>query len=542
MSGNPGTLTNRWSARNQVVLFLVLITLAVYGVMLTSGFQVGSYDDDATYINLAHALQSGQGYVDMAWTQPQPHTLYPPVYPLLLTPLLMAFDYEWLLRLNFLPLQLLSLAMILSSLVFLYLALRRLSPHYAEVVTCVAAFSPSIAGTTVQVMSEAPYLFFSMVALYAATVWRPGSNRWLVAASSAAALASVTRVIGVALLASFVLFSWTVGRQSRKAWLTMVALALLPIIGWCIRNYVLGASILGGYKVVFVPGQSSNYGSVVINNLHTIIFSTIPSAILPGLTSPQVTNWLGRRGLSFVPRAIGLAIVLLVVLGYRQQWRAKVAPQELYVPLYIGIVVLTSFALDAGGRYVMPILPFLLLYLFRGTEFVFGRMFPNRAPTTLPVGVVTSCAIGLISLGVFRDIQAVVNPVRQRIPDITQGTTWLRQNTRPQSVVMTRHYRDVYLYAQRKLELFPAQLRSAGELARMLPCAGVDYVLVQPALATGLPFQWDEYTASVVVPALASRPDVYALEFMSADHLSAVYEVKQSKPNECVMDGFRSNS
>jgi hypothetical protein len=92
---------------------------------------------------------------------------------------------------------------------------------------------------------------------------------------------------------------------------------------------------------------------------------------------------------------------------------------------------------------------------------------------------------------------------------------------------------DVYLYSRRSVQFFPLGDRDVDRLVGSMACSGADHVLVQPELVAGLPFHWDAYTAGFIVPALASRPDLFTPRYVSPDGLTQVYQVQRSPAAAC---------
>ena len=106
---------DRWSverlslhqARTKGLIFLLLVAVLV-GYSLRD--QPELMHDSGVYILLAQSLVSGQGYSDVYAVGEPPHTKYPPVFPLLLAPIVYLFDLNfWAMRLFILGLGLLGL-------------------------------------------------------------------------------------------------------------------------------------------------------------------------------------------------------------------------------------------------------------------------------------------------------------------------------------------------------------------------------------------------------------------------------------------------
>lgn len=521
------------SKRAWIAVILIGVSFLALAIMLFPTFQVGAYQDDALYINLAHALAESQGYVDLMRVGDPPHTFVPPVYPLMLASLLMVFPYAWLEAADFWPLQFMSAMLVLGGLGCFAVVLRQRKIDEWLLVLALTALAPITVGMAWHIMTEASYFFFSIAALAALTIWENRSRplAWIVVALTLAALASTTRLIGLSLLGAISFFLWR--RLSPFRWLAANVVLFGPIAIWFARNVILGSAVTGEYAAGLTPTSANGFVSALAENLMSILTATLPNVLLPGLNGPQTLAATTHWGIGFVPAILGVVFTGIAIVGLicAVRRRQAVWAIELYFVLYFGLLLATQFALDGGERYLAPVFPFLVLYFWEGAKWLLQGISRLRHPTFVS-STMTVSAIVLLSLYAGRGVQAVVQPVRNRLPDVTLGTIWLRGNTPVDAIIMANGPREVYLYAQRKIVPFPASAADHAVMAQRITCSQADYVLVRPRMAPGAP-QWDEATAQFIAPALDADRTDFALVYASPDELTRVYQIVGSETADC---------
>ena len=79
-----------------VFVFLSFVFMYLQLVIRELSLTIGT--DAATYILLAKAMAAGGGYVDVSIPGSPAHTQYPPLFPLMLTPVfyLFGFSFAWM--------------------------------------------------------------------------------------------------------------------------------------------------------------------------------------------------------------------------------------------------------------------------------------------------------------------------------------------------------------------------------------------------------------------------------------------------------------
>ncbi|HNB41331.1 MAG TPA: hypothetical protein PLG52_07510, partial [Anaerolineales bacterium] len=186
------------SPRNSnLFLFALILSSAVLALLRFNSLQIGTSYDDAKYIILAESLASGEGYQLINFPRPQIERNFPPGWPLVLAPFTLVFPK------NYDALKVVSLALWLLSILLVYkLFSKRLSSPFLEILTALVALNPLLVGTSITLMSETAYLFFSLLALVVFDKADGKSWGWLILATLLAFYTQQVRTIGMSLTIS----------------------------------------------------------------------------------------------------------------------------------------------------------------------------------------------------------------------------------------------------------------------------------------------------------------------------------------------------
>jgi len=332
-----------------------LAGLAVAAVALAAGALalnhnlVGVFYDDGLYAGIALALARGLGYVHPHLPGTPAVVHYPPLYPLMLAPLFGAFPVPVAAYLG--KVLNLALAALAAGLVAWHASRTRLvgddvPPWLAAPVVAAAAIAIPVLATQAVLFSE-PLFGVLLAAAVVLADTRPACTSPVGAAALAglgAALALLTRSIGVAAGAGIVLFLVLSRRAPWRLALAAAGPALLAAAGWglwVIRHR-------GGID----PALAMNYGSYLETVRQAGIGVSWPS--LRALFQP-----LGHLTLGFValPAAYyPVAAVAAAVGGYGLWLLLRRSAAGWTLVCYLGILALWPFPSD---RFLWAVLPWL---------------------------------------------------------------------------------------------------------------------------------------------------------------------------------------
>ncbi len=517
--------------KKQYWLLIALVLSTGFSMASLNTFQIGTYMDDAWYINTATALATGQGFSRIWFPQPVPETNLPIGYPLALSVIRLFFPQ------SFLPLQLFSL---LCVLVTLYLSVKvfdaYLSPFLYITYIFLVSVNTNIVGASHQVMSEAFYLMLTFIvfALVQASE-HSGQQKWLaIICAFVATYGFFTRGWGGALVVSLVAY-WLINKKWKSALFT-VLIFVASVILWSWRN-----ASLGGSGVINNLGADSDavrwYVGRLLNSVSTlddVFLDQMSTIIMPLFLGPRFLQFFGAARLMFVPYLLAASVSLAIVAGWIRHFiSGRGILMNLYVFFYLLILIQAP-----GLRYWIPLIPFVIYYFLIGVEWGIQVICDRiRKPLWAPfMALAIFSMVFILHLG--RDFQEILDPVRNRIPDVASGSTWIADNTPDDAIVMALVPRVSYLYSSRKTipypdagdtHLFPMiELTSTGKKERFIESIDfyqVSYVLVEPMLRSGLPMEWSPYIQEDIIPVLQENPLRFRLVYRNADDKVRIYQV-----------------
>ncbi|MGH7569963.1 MAG: hypothetical protein ACREL9_13510 [Gemmatimonadales bacterium] len=344
------------------------------GALALNRHLVGVFYDDGLYAGLALALARGAGYVHLHLPDAPAAVHYPPLYPLLLAPIFGTLPVDAAALVG--KLVNLALGTVAAGLIAWHAARARLlgpAPWWLAAVV-VAASTVAIPVLTVQAVLFSEPLWSALFAGAIVVADRPPRRLTPAAAYAVAgglaALALLTRTIGVAAGVGLPLFLLAVRRESWRRVLVLVAPVGLAGLGWGLWVAAHRAGIdpavgfsYGGYGEVFRQAGLS--------------FLTVSLPDLPRPLAAITLAWL-PAGLPRV--AFGAAALALVLLGLAVLVRRSSVGGTLL--LYLAIVGIWPYVPD---RFLWAVLPWLGLALAAGAVEAW-----RRRRLQLPVALVVA--------------------------------------------------------------------------------------------------------------------------------------------------------
>jgi 4-amino-4-deoxy-L-arabinose transferase-like glycosyltransferase len=480
--------------------------------------------DSSGYVSLAESvLRVGDGYADtMAPGEPVPHTKYPPGYPLLLAPLLFFFGR------NIVVLKLLSVALSVSSvLVFSLLARSQVRPLLWAVMCIAFAVNPVLVDYSHWLLSEAPFLFFMLLALLflkkEGEEEEIGKYFWL---SILAIVATYyVRSIGIVFIGAGTVY-YLIRRRWRK-FLYFNILGAALSLPWFIRNQLLEGSATPYIeqfllKSVYEPelGYHDFWGMVGRFFANLWIYS---GRELPRVFVGSASTWSGTAFM----KVLAIVLSLVILVGFINTVRRKLGVAEIYFAFScLAIFLFEEVVSDV--RYLVLLVPLMFFYLADGLTILGSRARVLR-DTAVPavVGMVLIAAIGVSS----QSVRAPENMVMLRMylagdryagySETWRGffaaSDWVVENTPGDAVVTVRKPRLFYLWTGRKVMEYPFSTDPDSVLGVVL---GTDYVVVDQVSGT---------TFRYLVPAMEKAPERFTPVFQTREPSTWVFRVNESQ-------------
>lgn len=255
---------------------------------------------------------------------------------------------------------------------------QRVASRFLVAWTCLAfALTPHVLEATYRAQSEPTFILFTTLALLQIDKFLNAAKRSsLIWAAAFTALACMTRLIGVALIAfmlGLLLFQHGAAVQEKlKRMAIYAAIATAPIGVWVIRNYLAKASLTGPRP--FRDGDLSTTAQLVLE----ILAEWVPFTATQGLSNIAV----GVTG------ALALAMAALVGYAFVRWLQAEASPGNNFVVvnggfvlLYIAFLTISvtfTHPLTMEYRYLVPMWMPLLFTAILFIDRIPGRCEPGR--------------------------------------------------------------------------------------------------------------------------------------------------------------------
>lgn len=447
------------SQRNTNLLLLGLILAsAIIALLRFDSLQIGTSYDDAKYIILAESLASGQGYELINFPRPQIERNFPPGWSLVLAPFTLVFPK------NYDALKVVSLVLWLASIYLVYkLFSKRLTSPYLEILTALVALNPLLVGTSVTLMSESAYLFFSLLALLAFDQTGKKKLDWLILAAVLAFYTQQVRTIGISLTASLLIILLL-----SKRFKEMGLAAFLFIVGFAIQSGLNlrngGTVISSGYEAQVLSGSIMEKIAQVWSNLLGYFDQVLAGSLIPifGTRLDATFGWLFT--------VLNIVILLLLTLGLFAA-KPKLDWMHVYVVIYMaGILAFWNPQVGSvKARFLIPVLPFFYFY------FLIGLKWLTKENARMVMGIAAMISLVLLA----RNILDWRSPVREQMTDLSIGTSWVAENAPADAIVMVNEPVPAYVHVKRKTINFP---KNDQDLQTYLNNQGVDYIVIAPPL------------------------------------------------------------
>ena len=343
------------------ILAVILGLSAVLGLLLlTKGQDWG--DDFAAYIMQAQSIVKGneQSFIERnAFTINSTDFILGPVAYPWGYPLILASVYV-VIGLNLIALK---LPVLVFFIVFLFVLVRfyrkRLSSMESLLLVGVFAFHPQFLGFLDEILSDVPYLFFSLLALLVMDAYFTnrnqarksiGHNLFPAVIGAVVFAASFVRTTGLILLPTFLAI------QSFEIWkLRRESLPRNRIIRDSLI-FCLSFGVLGLASILIFPGGQESYlaelGSPTLEPIRTnsIYYFGLFGHFLDPLIYWQVIYWI------------------LLIFGFLGIWATHRREPVSLVYFGLSILVFLFWPPEQGVRFIFPLLPLFVYFSFTGMK------------------------------------------------------------------------------------------------------------------------------------------------------------------------------
>jgi hypothetical protein len=456
-----------------VLTAALVVASAILYYLNISPARFGFYHDDSLYVVTGKAMAAGDGYRIPSLPQSPPQTKYPPLYPLVL-----ALVWRICPRFpqNLTPMLYVSviLALVLPLCAWGYLRNRRYaSPWQCVVIIALLSFNFRELLLATSLLSELLYGVLSVAALWLGDAYIESRRRRTgLLLSLFIILALLTRISGIALLIAVILHLRR--ERIRKSGLVVVIPPILAFGLWLAWCYAAGSSSSSSPELSFYTSYSQDWMQMVSDYARQIGQPAITALALLALKnlfmSVVASTSVVVMGLSYqgLPTLWGFPVGLLSIVvcfslllfGFLSQRLSHPGIIHTYTITYLLLHIMWPYT--AYDRFLMPILPFLLLYFVcavgkaakTATREVRLAFSPWRLAMTAPTA--TMLLLGSLFIG-YNQLAGWTRKVAEDRADTARFTecdmptfAWIRRNTKPSDTLVC--YQDVkyFLFTDRR--------------------------------------------------------------------------------------------
>ncbi len=506
------------SASVGLVLLHLVLCIGLFEPKIHTG------GDSATYMMLAESIvRLGDGYsLSLDPGPPVPHTKYPAGYPLLLAPLVLLFGR------NVVALKLLSTVFTAGSvLAFCAYARKKREPLPWFLLALAFAVSPGVIDYSRWMLSEAPFLLFTLLALWMlrededAGKTALGGPFWLALAASVASFH--VRTIGALLLVAGSI-SYLLRRKWRKFFVHGSVGAALTV-PWLVRTRLAtgtASSYFEEFRLVNIYSPESGYLDAVGVAGRLIENGTLyATRELPRALVGSDSAWSGTAPVA----ALAVVVCALVLLTLVRAFRTR-RPDAAVLYFALTCVAIASFQTSVNDvRYLVPLLPLFLTYSMDAATWLGRRAGRPAARWFVPASVAGTLAVAALGSHAARMPANLDMIARYAAGDRYAGyhpawtnffeaAAWVRENTPEDAVVAVRKPRLFNAVADRRVVMYPfstdpdSVFRVVGES---------DYVLVDAIFST---------TQRYLVPALQAHSDEILVAYRTDAPATAIVRIR----------------
>ena len=494
---------------------VLLLGLVLLLELLDEKFSYVLVADSAHYILLARSIAEGYGYSDIHIPGNPPHTLYPPILPLLLSPFFYLFGY------NFLWMKLLITGFAIASVYVIKHLFKEYGNRSIGTMLALLVITNYLwLSLTREILSEMPYMFFSLSTIY---LLRRYENTGRLDLSRMMLLVVLlvltyfTKAIGINLYMAVVVYLFVRADGyglSRREVVFLAIAGIVPFILWNIRGLFAGGEM--SYLSIFF--QSDFYDEekgglgllAFLERLSRNIFMYLRCIGVIFMVSHFKSIFVSPLSTVMVSLSIVLAVTVIAGLCYEIYHSRDL--KAMYTMFYL--LMLIAWQVYGSGdaiRYLMPVLPFIYYYSTVGI-YIMARLVPSTATAGFNrVSMLLCCLFLVMNLAhirimlnpgtMGRQLHATANILSTSLlrnietltPELLTGrrlsgslscfdeyirSAWiLKEVSSPGEVIMTRKPELIAMITDRYAVRFPYTKR-IDRIARFVEDMGVDYILI----------------------------------------------------------------
>lgn len=345
-----------------LLLAFLIIVAVINFAQLTKWIGIGG--DNAQLMMLGKSIYQEHKYSLLNLPGEPAANLYPPLYPVVIASTLFLTQNTHLPNVV-IPLKILNLCLFLAALAVFYLYLNQKvnSKYIIATIIILTGLSVQFSPYINEVLTEIPYLFLSILSVYCIDKYLASefNKKYLYIGILFAILSFYTRTIGIALIASIILLLFF--HKKYKEAIKSLLVAGLLIFPWFAYSSIFGSQPSYMEQLMIKNPYNMDEGNAHLSDL------ILRAANNAGYYASQIPQAI--ISLNLGSPIIYLPLLLIVLVGFLKISGKKIDLLRLYIPLYF--LILLTWPWTESGRFLIPILPFLIYFFASGYNKIFFK-------------------------------------------------------------------------------------------------------------------------------------------------------------------------
>jgi 4-amino-4-deoxy-L-arabinose transferase-like glycosyltransferase len=497
-------LSRKWTG---IILLSACAVSVLIGVLAFDRLP-STIGDNAEFMILARSIASGNGFRYINHPDNRPATKDPVGFPAMLAGWIKIFGASVV----SMKVCVLVCYVVTAGLTFL-LGKRLIGWSYAMLASLMVALSATTAEYYHQVLSDIPYMMFSLVAIYLLV---SGYRRrsYLVAGLAVCIWAFVVRSAGASLVFAACVFLFLRGRK-REAVAALGITALIAVL-WSLRNYSMTGEGSRYMQVLlsanpYDPDQGRLTLAGLVHrglmNAGGYLGGLLPVTLLPTLIRPVPPG--GAGGLNIL---VSLLVMILVLIGgYDLRRRGLLV--NIYLLAYFAVYLVWP-EVWKSERFMVPIAPLAAIYLIRGLRTVLGYFDAKKSVILTACALLVATDLVSVSSYIGRDRGYPAGWARY-----LETAQWARANTDQAAVILCRKPFLYYLFSERKTIAYPFT-RDKNAMRDYLYQSRPDYIVLDN-FGPGV-----SQTEVYLVPVLEGMKEYLSLAYETAEPVNRLLRLR----------------
>ena len=447
---------------------ILIITLGLY--LFTFDAKLDLNGDNVDYYLLGKAISQGEGYTTIWYPGSPPYSHRPIGYPIIIA-LPMLFGISSIIAIKWI-----NFLFLCGSLILFYRLSEKLTQNktLAMVIALVIGINIHILQYAFIMMSEIPFLFFTILAVYLLVNLETSDHFslknytiWLMII--ALSIAYHIKSLGIALLFAFLVYF--LGKRKWKQSIITLSGFIALALPYFIRNLMLGVKSSYLTSVTFKNPYQRELGTMEFFDYFTRIFSNIiryisieiPRSVVPFF--PETTATTG----SWIVGILISALIIWALVRLRDY-------RTLLLSLFVGTfgILLLWPEVWFGIRFIMPLIPFILFLAVYGVSEILVYVNLNKKLILLVAVIIFGLNFKMYSD--FHEKSKTTYP--KAYTNYFNLAKWARTNTETGDIIIARKPQFFYLFSNRQVNKYKYTLNDQ-ELIADLEKQNATYVVVE---------------------------------------------------------------